>query len=149
MSALPGLDVCPACGANKLEPFSAQDSVPVHSCRLLSRREDALAFPLGALRLAVCRSCGFVTNTAYDPSLQDYAESYEETQGFSPRFRQFAEALAHRLIERYGIRDRDVLRSAAAKASSSSSSANWAATEASGSIRASSPTACRVQPPSA
>ena len=109
MSALPGLDVCPACGADKLEPFSAQDSVPVHSCRLLSRREDALAFPLGALRLAVCRSCGFVTNTAYDPSLQDYAESYEETQGFSPRFRQFAEALAHRLIERYGIRDRDVL----------------------------------------
>ena len=109
MSATPQLHACPACGASSLEEFFAERDVPVHSCRLLSRREDALAFPLGALRLAVCRSCGFVTNSAYDPSLQDYAESYEETQGFSPRFQQFADALARRLISRHDIRNRDVL----------------------------------------
>jgi SAM-dependent methyltransferase len=103
------LGECPSCASRALTVFHEQESVPVHSCRLVRTREQALAFPRGKLRLAFCPACAFITNTAYDPSLQDYGISYEETQGFSPRFRTFARELALRWIDRHDLRDRDVL----------------------------------------
>jgi SAM-dependent methyltransferase len=75
----------------------------------VATREEAEAFPRGVLRLALCTSCGFITNTAYEPELQSYFESYEETQGFSPRFRQFARELAQRWVDRYDLAGKDVL----------------------------------------
>jgi SAM-dependent methyltransferase len=103
------LGVCPSCGSRALTVFHEQDDVPIHSCRLVDTREEALAFPRGTLRLAFCADCAFITNTAYDATLQDYGISYEETQGFSPRFRTFARELALRWIDRHDLRDRDVL----------------------------------------
>jgi hypothetical protein len=100
---------CASCGSSALSVFYEQDSVPAHSCRLVETREEALAFPSGTLRLAFCSTCGFIMNTAYDPTLQDYGIAYEETQGFSQHFRDFARSLALRWIERYDLRDRDVL----------------------------------------
>ena len=50
----------------------------------------------------VCAACGFVFNAAYDPALQDYSLSYEETQAFSPRFVAFMRELAAEWIERFG-----------------------------------------------
>jgi len=81
----------------------------VHSCRLVETRVEAETFPRGRLRLALCTSCGFITNTAYEPELQSYFESYEETQGFSPRFREFARELAERWVDRYDLKGKDVL----------------------------------------
>lgn len=89
--------------------FYAAGGVPVHSCTLVGTRKEALDFPLGDIRLGFCRACGFIANTRYDPGAQDYATGYEETQGFSPRFNAFAESLAKRLIDRYGIRNKTVL----------------------------------------
>ena len=100
---------CPSCGSSRLEVFHEQVDVPVHSCRLVSTREEALAFPRGTLRLALCRECAFITNVAYEADLQDYGVHYEETQGFSPTFRRFSRSLADRWIERYDLRDRDIL----------------------------------------
>jgi SAM-dependent methyltransferase len=100
---------CPSCGSSRTEVFHEQGSVPVHSCRLVETREEALAFPRGTLRLAFCPDCGFITNTAYDAALQDYGVAYEETQGFSPRFRDFARDLAQRWIERNDLRGKAVL----------------------------------------
>jgi SAM-dependent methyltransferase len=104
----PSLAACPSCGSVALGVFHERESVPVHSCRLVATREEALAFPRGTLRLGFCRDCGFITNTAYDSSLQDYGIAYEETQGFSPRFVEFARELALRWIERYDLRGKDV-----------------------------------------
>ena len=101
--------VCPSCGGSGLAIFHEQDNVPVHSCRLVESREEALAFPRGALRLGFCGHCGFISNTAYDPTLQDYSLSYEETQSFSPRFRAFARELADHWVERYGLQGKEVL----------------------------------------
>jgi SAM-dependent methyltransferase len=81
----------------------------VHSCRLVATRPEAETFPRGKLRLAFCSGCGFITNTAYEPELQSYFESYEETQGFSPRFRQFMGDLAQRWVDRYDLKGKDVL----------------------------------------
>jgi SAM-dependent methyltransferase len=100
---------CPSCGAGGLEIFHEQHGVPVHSVRLVPTRQEALAFPRGSLRLGFCASCGFITNTAYDPAPQDYAVSYEETQGFSPTFNAWADALAARWVERHGLQGKDVL----------------------------------------
>jgi SAM-dependent methyltransferase len=100
---------CPSCGSNALSVFYEQRGVPVHSCRLVDTLEEALKFPTGTLRLAFCHACGFITNTAYEPELQSYFLAYEETQGFSPRFREFARDLALRWIERYDLRGKDVL----------------------------------------
>jgi SAM-dependent methyltransferase len=105
----PKLGACPSCESSALTIFYEQASVPIHSCRLVDTREEALAFPRGTLRLALCSDCGFITNTAYDATLQDYGVSYEETQGFSPRFRAFARELALRWIYRYELRYKDVL----------------------------------------
>jgi hypothetical protein len=100
---------CPACGSTSIEVFHEQDGVPIHSCRLVGSREEALAFPSGTLRLGLCHSCGFVTNVAYEPALQDYSVSYEETQGFSPRFRRFADQLAHDWVAKYDLRGKTIL----------------------------------------
>jgi SAM-dependent methyltransferase len=100
---------CPSCGSTALSVFYEQRGVPVHSCRLVDTLEEALTFPTGTLRLAFCHACGFITNTAYEPELQSYFLAYEETQGFSPRFREFARDLALRWIERYDLRGKDVL----------------------------------------
>ena len=76
---------CQSCGAEGLEVFYSVKQVPVHSCLMVKSREDALAFPRGDLEIAFCPSCGFVQNSAFDPSVHNYSPDYEETQGFSPQ----------------------------------------------------------------
>jgi SAM-dependent methyltransferase len=102
------LQACPAC-AGPLRFFHAQDGVPAHSCLLFASRQDAVSYPKGDITLGFCEACGFITNMEFDPAMSDYSTSYEETQGFSPRFRAFAHDLAVRWIDRYDIRDKDVL----------------------------------------
>ena len=102
-------DACPSCGSFARESFHDQAGIPVHSCRLVETRAEALAFPRGDLRLAFCAECGFIANTLYDQALQDYGVAYEETQSFSPRFRAFARELAQRWIDRHDLRGKNVL----------------------------------------
>lgn len=100
---------CPACGSGGMSIFYEVEAVPVHSCVLLPTAEAALNFPRGDIRLGFCAACGFIANVAFDPSLLDYSQDYEETQGFSPRFNAFARQLAERLIARYNLRGKSVL----------------------------------------
>lgn len=100
---------CPSCSTRGLELFHEQKEIPVHSCRLVSTADEALAFPRGSLALGFCRNCGFITNVAYDGSLQDYSVAYEETQGFSPRFQSFAQELAARWVDEFDLRGRNIM----------------------------------------
>ena len=100
---------CPTCGARSMLLFYSVDDVPVHSCLLISDRQEAMRFPRGNLKLGFCSSCGFIANTWFDPAVHDYSGKYEETQGFSGRFNAFAESLAKRLVDGYGVRGKDVL----------------------------------------
>jgi SAM-dependent methyltransferase len=94
---------CFSCGSSRLEPFYEKLQIPVHSCLMVSTREDALAFPRGDLRLDFCKECGFIQNSLFDPAVLDYSPSYEETQGFSPRFRRFQSELCRRQIETFNL----------------------------------------------
>ncbi|MFO1071427.1 MAG: class I SAM-dependent methyltransferase [Geminicoccaceae bacterium] len=100
---------CAACGALGLEPFYAVPAIPVHSCLLVESRAAALDFPTGDLELAFCPACGFIGNRRFDPAVHDYSPDYEESQGFSPRFRKFLDGLADDQVRRHGLADRTVL----------------------------------------
>ncbi|MHC4480150.1 MAG: class I SAM-dependent methyltransferase [Planctomycetota bacterium] len=100
---------CPSCASQDTEPFYEVRGVPVHDVQLMPTRQAALECPQGDIVLEFCRRCGFVFNSAFDASALEYATGYEDTQGFSPSFSAFAERLARRLIDRYELRDRDVL----------------------------------------
>lgn len=83
--------------------------VPVQSNVLIDSRSEALAIARSGIDLSICERCGFIANTAFDPSLVDYSAPYEEAQGFSARFRAYADDLAESLTERYALRGADVV----------------------------------------
>jgi SAM-dependent methyltransferase len=100
---------CHACGSANLTAFFDLTGVPVNSCLMVDSREEALRFPTGDLRLAFCKDCGFIFNLLFNVESITYSAAYEETQGCSPRFNEFARSLAQRLIDDYGIRGKHVL----------------------------------------
>ena len=100
---------CPGCGFAKCSVFYRADDVPVHSVLLVSNRESALRFRRGVIELGLCHRCGFISNTAFDPTAHSYSEAYEETQGFSATFQSFHRRLAQMLVDDYGIRGKRVV----------------------------------------
>lgn len=110
MNDEPSLVKCPCChDVSPADVIYEHRDIPVHSCLLVSNRDDALQFPTGDLRLAFCRACGFIWNIDFRPGRMRYSASYEETQAFSPRFRTFQTELVDRWIDRYQLRNRQVV----------------------------------------
>jgi len=83
--------------------------VPVHSVRLIHSRQEALDYPRSDIVLGHCGRCGFITNLAYDPGMEDYGAEYEATQAFSPTFGAFAQSLAERLVEKHDLHGKHIL----------------------------------------
>src|SRR4051794_33111361 len=94
---------CPCCGSHGLLDFYQVRDIPVQSNALLRSREQALAYPRGNLNLAFCPGCGFITNTLFDPALEDQGGGYEATQACSGTFNRFAEQLAQSWIDRFQL----------------------------------------------
>ncbi|KAA0233255.1 MAG: hypothetical protein JJLCMIEE_02327 [Acidimicrobiales bacterium] len=113
----PGRDVtgdvshllCRSCGGSAGSVFYERSQVPVHNSLVCRSRQDATAVPRGDLRLSVCTACGFVQNSAFDPSLVEYADDYEDTQANSQQFLAFVEDVAHHLDEIYNLAGRQVV----------------------------------------
>ncbi|MBI1878026.1 MAG: methyltransferase domain-containing protein [Chloroflexi bacterium] len=101
--------ICPACGSIGMSIFYEQKHVPVHSVMLLPTREKALNYPQGDIILGFCQTCGFISNVAFDPTLQEYSAGYEPTQAFSATFNAFHQSLATHLIDRYDLHDKDII----------------------------------------
>ena len=100
---------CPACKNQRLLVFYAITNVPVHSCLLMPTKNAAVTVHKGDMQLGLCKECGFITNTLFDPSAHNYSPQYEETQGFSACFSSFAKLLAQKLINKYDIRNKSIL----------------------------------------
>jgi SAM-dependent methyltransferase len=92
-----------------MTPFYSVAAVPVHSCIMLESEREAREFPRGRIELGFCKSCGFVSNTAFDSKAQDYSALYEDQQCFSPTFNAFAARLVRDLVDRYDLRGKDIL----------------------------------------
>ena len=101
--------LCPSCGSERITIFHDIEDVPVHSCLLMQSKEQALKYPRGDIRLGFCEMCGFIYNVYFNPGVHEYSSSYEETQGFSPRFNEFLKSLAMGLVEKYNLRNKKIL----------------------------------------
>ncbi len=100
---------CPSCNAAGMKVFYEFKGAPVHSVLLMPTREAALNYPKGDIALGFCGACGFISNTLYDPSLHEYSTLCEESQGYSEFYNSFAARLAEGLIEKYGIRGKEIV----------------------------------------
>lgn len=89
--------------------FYEVEAVPVHSVLLMATRERALGYRRGDIRLALCETCGFISNVAFDPTVHEYALGYEATQSYSPTFNTFHTQLAQQLIDRYQLHDKHLI----------------------------------------
>lgn len=100
---------CPNCGTPGMNPFYEINTVPVHSVLLMPTQEIATSYPTGNIHLAHCETCGFISNTAFDPDLHEYSLRYEATQSYSPTFNRFHETLAQGLIDRYDLHNKKII----------------------------------------
>ena len=100
---------CPSCGSDKMSIFYEVRNVPVNSCLLMSTEQEARNFPRGDIVLGFCESCGFISNTAFDPSMVNYSTAYEDQQSYSPTFNAFAQKLATQLIKKHGLFNKTII----------------------------------------
>jgi SAM-dependent methyltransferase len=66
--------------------FFERASIPLSANVLYHTRDAALQAARGRLSLSACRSCGFVFNAAFDPTLMIYGSGYDNDQTFSREF---------------------------------------------------------------
>ncbi len=109
MGSTSRISTCPACGGEDLELVATEEAIPTNSCLLLESRDAAEGYPKGDMALTFCRDCGFLFNADFDPGLSEYSARYEETQGYSARFVDFARDLAKRWVDKYDLAGRTVL----------------------------------------
>ena len=95
---------CPVCASQQVDLFLEIEQVPVFCNVLWPTRKEALEAGRGDLRLGFCETCGHIFNYAFNPDLLAYNQAYENSLHFSPRFQQYVEALADRLISTYNLR---------------------------------------------
>jgi SAM-dependent methyltransferase len=100
---------CPVCRAPAGAPFVEIERVPVFCNVQWPTREEAVAAARGDIRLVFCDACGMIWNTAFEPGLVEYEAAYENSLHYSDVFRRYARHLAARLVERYDVRDRDIV----------------------------------------
>lgn len=100
---------CPNCGAAQMSFFYKLNRIPVNSVILMRSCEEACNLQIGDVTLGFCSTCGFISNTAFDSALLEYSTEYESTQSFSPTFNAFHHELATHFIDRYELRDKDII----------------------------------------
>ncbi|MCA9931461.1 MAG: methyltransferase domain-containing protein [Anaerolineales bacterium] len=105
----------PICSGDNIIPLVEMKQVPVHCNVLWPTQDEALAAPRGDIRLGYFPNCGHIFNLDFDPSLMAYTQEYENSLHFSPRFQQYATALAERLIADYNLHDKDIVEIGAGK----------------------------------
>lgn len=108
MMSLSTKNICPSCSTEGMKVFYEAESVPINSCLMFSTRQEAISFPRGDVVLGFCKSCGFISNVAFDPSKVDYASLAPEEQGFSATFMAYAQKLANHLINTYELHGKHV-----------------------------------------
>ncbi|MFB6394521.1 methyltransferase domain-containing protein [Polymorphospora lycopeni] len=100
---------CHACGAAELVPFADLGTIPVFCGVHWASRDEALASPLGEMRLAYCPSCAYVRNVAFDPAALVYDTTMDTNLHHSPAFQTFSAELVRHLADRYPLKGATVL----------------------------------------
>jgi len=91
--------VCPVCGFLDIEIFIKIKQIPTCCNLLYKTRQNALTATKADMKLGFCKKCGHVYNYAFNPDIMDYTQDYENSLHCSPRFQEYANTLAKRLIK--------------------------------------------------
>lgn len=83
--------------------------VPTDTIRLWSSKAAARSALKGRMSLTHCENCGHLFNRYYDDELVHYEVDYENSQIFSPKFRQYTEELSNRLITTYDMHQKNIV----------------------------------------
>jgi SAM-dependent methyltransferase len=108
-TAVSAVSACPVCGSDSRTDFFQVQDIPVHVGVLWDTAEQARRAPAGAITLTYCGHCGFVQNRALEQGKIVFEPGYEVALHHSKVFRDFTEEVATRLIDRYQVREREVL----------------------------------------
>jgi hypothetical protein len=100
---------CPICDSLDIEIFIEIPQIPVYCNLLYKTRQEALNAPRADMKLGFCKNCGHVYNYVFNSDIMDYTQDYENSLHFSPRFQKYAEKLAHSLVERYNLYNKDII----------------------------------------
>ncbi len=99
---------CPVCDSTTTVEFLTRTQIPVHQNLIRKTVEAARAIRRGTLEMAVCETCGFAFNRAFDATLLEYGNDYDNTQDHSPSFKSYTDGLVERLVG-LGVRDARVV----------------------------------------
>lgn len=83
--------------------------VPVYCNVLCPTRDEALHSSRGDIQLGFCAACGHIANLAFEPARLAYAQNYENSLHFSPKFQSYATDLARYLVEKYILYGKDII----------------------------------------
>lgn len=100
---------CPVCHSHQTEHFITIAQAPVLCNILWEQKEDALGVTKSDITLTFCQQCGHIFNATFDPALLDYSQVYENSLHYSPHFQKFAETLAHELIARHHLQQKQLI----------------------------------------
>ena len=100
---------CPVCKSGTLQPFFSSAAIPTLSCALWPDVSAAQSCARGDITLAWCADCGFIENTKFDPDLAEYDAAYENALHFSGVYRDYAKGEAQALIDRYDLRNKQII----------------------------------------
>lgn len=109
------LNICPVCTSTHVAKVIEILQVPIYCNVLWSTREEALSAGKGDILLKHCKECGHLYNATFVPELMDYTSHYENSLHFSPRFQQYAKALAADLVLRHSLHDKKIVEIACGK----------------------------------
>lgn len=100
---------CPVCGSDDNVSLVQLDAVPVFCNVLHDTEQSALSAARAPFELRFCSVCAHSFNSVFDPSLVEYAGTYENALHFSPTFRDYASGLAQRLVSQYELHGRTIV----------------------------------------
>ncbi len=102
-------DICPNCNSALTKDFFKVSNAPTQSLLTAKTQEQALSIKRDDINLGFCAQCGFIYNTTFDTTIDYYTQGYEDQQGFSPTFKKFITGICNRVIERYDLRNKDII----------------------------------------
>ena len=100
---------CPNCSHTNIEDFFTVHDAPVHSLSIAKQYDEAMSIERKDITMAFCNDCGFIFNSTFDTSIDYYTKGYEDQQGFSPTFLKFISGVTNRFIEKYNMRNKEVI----------------------------------------
>ena len=117
---------CPICGAAApATPFFSLDQAPGLSHLHLADFATARALPMGRLSFKACEKCGFLWNAAFDPQIAEYREQYDVSFHRSPFQDAFIEETVRDLLEREGLKGKQVVEIACGQGEFLRRLVNW------------------------